>query len=130
MNRKEYHKKWREKNKDKYLEYKKVKAAGYRKDPEKMKKYKLANHKSDLKKRGLTVDEFNKMFMDQGGYCAICGVHQQMFKKRLHVDHCHLTGKVRGLLCANCNHVLGKAKDDIGILSRSIKYLVNYKEKT
>ena len=91
-----------------------------KKYPERLK---LANLRSDLKKLGCTIEMFNQMFADQGGYCKICGLHQSLFKKRLHVDHCHATKRVRQLLCCNCNHLLGKAKDSVEILKSAIKYL-------
>lgn len=105
------------------------------KDLEKFRRYKARNpekvrfnsFKSNLKKKGMTVEEFNQLFSDQGGCCAICGLHQTSFKKRLHVDHCHQTGKVRQLLCANCNHVLGKSKDSIEILRKAIEYLSRHR---
>lgn len=54
-----------------------------------------------LKQRyGITAEEFNEMYDDQEGCCAICF---EPFVKRPHVDHCHDTGKVRGLLCFQCN---------------------------
>ena len=72
---------------------------------------------------GITTDDYNDMFIEQGGSCAICGTHQGELKKRLHVDHCHDTGKVRGLLCDGCNIALGRFKDNLDILHNAIKYL-------
>lgn len=72
---------------------------------------------------GIILEDYNEMFVNQNGCCKICGRHQSEFKKTLCVDHCHTTGKVRGLLCSNCNIVLGQAKDDIEILKSAIKYL-------
>lgn len=56
----------------------------------------------------------------QGGVCAICECPD---KKRLSVDHDHQTGKIRGLLCANCNLALGNFKDDPDRLAKAIVYL-------
>lgn len=79
---------------------------------------------ADLKKlHGITLENYNKMFSEQEGYCAICGRHQVEFKKKLAVDHSHKTGDIRGLLCQNCNTSLGGFQDDIEILKRAIKYL-------
>ena len=72
---------------------------------------------------GITFDEYNDMFIEQGGSCAICGKHQSEMKKSIHVDHCHATGKVRGLLCSNCNTALGLLKEDINIVRNVLKYL-------
>jgi hypothetical protein len=52
---------------------------------------------------GMSVEQFDEMYIKQKGCCAICGKHQSLFKRRLDIDHCHKTGKVRGLLCATCN---------------------------
>jgi hypothetical protein len=75
---------------------------------------------------GITLDDYNQMLFKQNGKCAICNIHHTEFKRALSVDHCHITGKIRGLLCDNCNHILGKAKDNITILKQSIKYLTHY----
>jgi hypothetical protein len=75
------------------------------------------------KSYNLTIDDYNKMFTSQNGCCKICGKHQSEFKKSLSIDHNHQTNEVRGLLCNNCNTILGHAKDDIEILQNAIKYL-------
>ena len=66
----------------------------------------------DLKRfYGITLDDYNRIFIEQTGCCAMCGRHQSEFKKRLAVDHDHKTGKIRGLLCTNCNLKLGILED-------------------
>jgi hypothetical protein len=70
---------------------------------------------------GITDKDWNKLFLEQDGKCAICGRAQG--KTRLHTDHSHITGKVRGLLCENCNHGLGNLKDNPDILRKAIEYL-------
>ena len=72
---------------------------------------------------GITAEDYNNMFIEQGGRCAICGVHQSKLKKILHVDHCHETGVVRGLLCDGCNIAIGRMKDNVDILRNAIEYL-------
>ena len=75
---------------------------------------------------GLSTDEYNAMWNYQNGRCAICNktAHETNSKgNRLHVDHCHDTGKVRGLLCSPCNKGLGQFSDDISRLAGAIKYL-------
>lgn len=57
-----------------------------------------------LAKYNLTHESFQKMLSDQEGKCAICKV---LFGKKINIDHCHDTGRVRGLLCNSCNIVLG-----------------------
>jgi tRNA(Ile)-lysidine synthase TilS/MesJ len=74
-----------------------------------------------LKNRyGITFEEFKEMLEKQDGKCLICGKKPTT---KLHVDHCHNTKKVRGLLCGNCNRMIGIAQHDIGILASAIKYL-------
>jgi hypothetical protein len=71
----------------------------------------------------ITLEEYNKMFEDQDGCCAICGIHQKDLKRTLFVDHNHETGKIRGLLCGTCNMAIGFLKDDTGVLQNAIDYL-------
>ena len=80
-------------------------------------------HDSYLKKYNITSKEFNDFYHKQNGACGICKIPQNKLKKALYVDHCHTTGKVRGLLCGHCNFLLGHAKDNIAILAEAIKYL-------
>ena len=76
---------------------------------------------------GVTVDDYNKMFEDQEGKCAICKKHQIELPKKLHVDHCHKTKKVRGLLCFKCNTAIGHFEDNPEILKNAVEYLENSK---
>lgn len=75
---------------------------------------------------GITLDDYNDMFAEQSGCCFICGVHQSELKISLCVDHCHVTNKVRGLLCRKCNSALGLLGDDINILKKAVQYLEEY----
>ena len=76
------------------------------------------------KKHGISLVEYNELFERQEGKCAICGIHEdQLSKKGLAIDHDHVTNKVRGLLCGNCNRALGFFKDDIEILKKAVDYL-------
>lgn len=84
---------------------------------------------SQLKKKyGITLEEYNKMYNEQEGCCAICDKHSTESKLSLAVDHCHLTGKIRGLLCNVCNSAIGKLKDDEDLLLKAVEYLRKYKE--
>lgn len=67
---------------------------------------------------GISIDEYKKR-MKTSDICQLCGKKH----KKLHYDHCHKTGKFRGILCPNCNHGLGKLGDDIAGLERAIAYL-------
>jgi RNA polymerase-binding transcription factor DksA len=78
--------------------------------------------RSNIKKKfGLTEEAYNQMLAAQGGVCALCG--DPPGKRRLAVDHCHTSGAIRALLCANCNHVLGNAKDNAELLRKAADYL-------
>ncbi len=71
---------------------------------------------------GIEQEDYDRMLEEQDGCCHICG--DPPTKHRLSVDHCHETGTVRGLLCHNCNHGLGKFKDKITLLLGAVKYLL------
>jgi len=73
----------------------------------------------------ITLEDYNVMFTKQDGCCLGCKQHRSLFKRDLCVDHCHTTGKVRGLLCDSCNKALGLIKDDKNILLNLITYLNN-----
>ena len=83
-------------------------------------------HKS-ARNYGITGEQFNEMLEGQNGVCAICERPEtttRMGKLRpLCIDHNHKTGKIRGLLCSNCNQALGKFKDNPETLMRAAKYL-------
>ncbi len=73
-----------------------------------------------LAKYGLTIEDYDRMLREQEFICPICKVEQD---KVMHVDHDHLTGSVRGLLCESCNKGLGFFKDSVDNLRNAIKYL-------
>lgn len=68
----------------------------------------------------LTTEQYEAMFEQQKGLCAICPLP---LKGKGNIDHCHETGKVRGLLCKECNQGLGYFKDNVGVLQKAINYL-------
>ena len=70
----------------------------------------------------LSLGNYNKLFTKQKGKCAICCT-KLVRSKSIHVDHDHITHKIRGLLCHNCNLGLGHFKDRINILKKAIQYL-------
>lgn len=85
------------------------------------------NKDGQLRKNfGITLLDYNAMLKSQLHACAICGRSNGLDKRQLSVDHCHTTGSIRGLLCDNCNHILGKAKDDTAVLRAAITYLDNH----
>ena len=79
-----------------------------------------------LRRTGLTVDEYDKMLENQQGKCAICGGGREKQKYSFSVDHCHATGKIRGILCSNCNAGLGFFKDNPQSLTNAITYLISF----
>lgn len=91
--------------------------------PAKMRKHNLRS------KYGLTIEDYDNMYLLQDGKCGICcgteiGTHKS---KYFGVDHCHQTGKIRALLCAKCNTGLGAFKDNTELLQKAIDYLNYYK---
>ena len=69
---------------------------------------------------GITKEEFYEMMEKQNHQCAICKIS---IDRSSHVDHCHSTGKVRGILCMNCNKGLGFFKDNTENIQSAIEYL-------
>jgi hypothetical protein len=94
----------------------------YAKDPQ---KHMLRQRGHTLKKRyGLTLEDYDAMLAAQGGVCAICsGADPGRGYKYFSVDHDHLTGAVRELLCHQCNVMIGNAKDKVENLESAIRYL-------
>jgi hypothetical protein len=76
-----------------------------------------------LRNYGISLDDHTNMFEKQKGLCAICGKEGDGRWKKLCVDHCHSTGKVRELLCRNCNMMLGQVGDNRGLLLEMVSYL-------
>lgn len=83
--------------------------------------YKASSRRGYLRRTyGLTEAQYSKMVEKQKGLCGIC---EKKSKRRLHVDHCHQTGIIRGLLCLQCNTALGKFQESPVVLSLAIIYL-------
>lgn len=102
-----YGRRWRDENKDKQrANYQRRKSA-----------YRARAIKSEY---GIDVSQFDAMRESQNGACAIC---LEPFTKMPHVDHCHSTGKVRALLCPDCNIGLGRFKDNPSRLEAAAAYL-------
>lgn len=96
------------------------------------------NNKKDVRSRqyfwsikhryNLTKDQYNAMLLEQSGKCAICDTIPKLNRKgentvKMHVDHCHKTGKVRGLLCGKCNSAIGLFEDDTNRMKNAIMYI-------
>ncbi|MEV7492135.1 endonuclease VII domain-containing protein [Streptomyces anulatus] len=76
---------------------------------------------------GITLDQYNEMLAKQDHLCALCGERPDT-DRRMHVDHCHATGKIRALLCHHCNLLLGNAKDSTARLHQAIAYLQRHND--
>ena len=70
---------------------------------------------------GMTIEKKDVMLAAQNNKCAIC--KDELVGKKLHVDHCHTTGKIRAILCHHCNTGLGLFKDSAELLAKAAKYL-------
>lgn len=77
---------------------------------------------------GITFEQWESMREAENYSCMICGITEEETGRSLDVDHCHSTGKVRGLLCNPCNTVLGHARDRIDLLEAAAKYLRTNKD--
>jgi hypothetical protein len=124
--------------KEQYLKhYKKERDNGkkyYQKNKEQILKKQKENHKKYPHKRknsllkygyGITLDDYNKMFEQQKGKCAICKRHQNNLTRTLCVDHDHKTNQVRALLCVTCNTDVSVVEDR---LKEMLKYLNKYRK--
>lgn len=117
-------KKYYEKTKDKFREREKK---WRQENPDK-------SYDTALKyKYGITLEFVNKLKVKQNNKCKLCEKETKLL-----VDHCHTTGKIRGLLCNKCNVALGSFKDNIEVLQKAIDYLkqtndlrdeINYENK-
>lgn len=87
-------------------------------NPEKAKSAAIAT--SRKLRFGISREEYSQMLVNQNNSCAIC---KKEIKWEAHVDHCHTTGKIRGLLCRNCNLGLGGFKDNIDTIRKAIDYV-------
>lgn len=89
----------------------------YRRNKEKQRWYQIKT------KYGIDKEEYNEMLTAQNFSCAICNKHMAECAQPLYIDHCHSTGKVRGLLCCPCNSGIGLMNDDVSLLNKAVKYL-------
>jgi hypothetical protein len=81
------------------------------------------------KKYNITSGEFDIILAAQGGRCKFCLTTKPGGRGTWHVDHDHLTGRVRWLLCANCNRGLGYFRDSITVMKSAIEHLHEYQSK-
>ena len=92
-------------------------------EPKRAAYFKANSDRRRVIKHGVKYEDYLKMFEEQGGVCKICGKEGTGKRSRLNIDHCHTTGRVRGLLCHLCNKGLGCFRDDPRSLAVAIEYL-------
>lgn len=134
--RAEQHRQWRAQNTEKVREWHR----NYNEKPENKKAHRdrerrryhqnqtvreTQNEKRLRRKYNLTQAEYDAKLSEQNGGCAVCG-KQCKTGRALAVDHCHVTGEVRGLLCANCNRAIGWLQDDQTLIRAALEYVVKW----
>ena len=113
---------WRAKDRAKFNQYMREWKSN---NPDKIRRYKWKE------RYNITPEKYTEMLVCQNGRCAICGNEETARHNRsnevqkLAVDHCHVTGRVRGLLCQDCNRGISKFHDDPVRLKNAIKYLTH-----
>lgn len=112
--------KWRRANHDKYVAYLREYHQARKDDPEYRRRRREA---MVFYTYGITPEELDALIEKQGGRCVICSGPPNGPGTRLHIDHCHQTGRVRGLLCAKCNTMIGLADNDPCRLRDAADYL-------
>ena len=131
---------WNKRTPEQREKYLAARRERYANDPELRARIREQNRKyaDDGRKRGarikrefgVTDEQYNSMLQRQDGGCAICGKPEADTRgHKLHIDHCHDTGLVRGLLCASCNTGIGKFRDNISFLDRAIEYLLEARQR-
>lgn len=103
---------WRSKNRERALEIQRQSAL-----------------KRRLRERGVDAELHTLLVARSGGQCEICGASPGGLKTMLSIDHCHETGRVRGLLCDSCNIGIGYFNDDPRKLAAAIRYLAHREDK-
>jgi hypothetical protein len=124
--RREYEKKRRTENGDKLREYHRNYQRKYRDDNrEELQNYWKAHKRGNSlpKLYGITLEQYEERLAAQDAKCAICGACSPGGKGTWHVDHCHSSGEVRGILCHGCNLGLGLFKDNPAALEAAADYL-------
>lgn len=130
---------YRDANREKVREISRRSNAKRRNNPETVKsireyqqRYRQANAetlRANERKRKFGIEhlEYAELYKNQNGVCAVCKNPETATRKgvlkSLAVDHDHKTGKIRGLLCSDCNTGIGKLKDSVEVLQSAIRYL-------
>lgn len=108
----------------------------YRRFALRKKRFPLTEFDGRLRREyGLTIEDYNNILARQNNSCAICKKEETQYDtrtgstKRLAVDHCHKTGKVRSLLCSRCNTVIGYVEESHDILNAMAEYITKHKQE-
>ncbi len=108
-------KKWQQENAERLNAYRRE----YRQRPDR----KAADREYHLKRKyGITIEQYDAMLAAQGGVCAICR-QPRPENRTLHVDHDHVSGEIRGLLCFRCNNALGDFEEQYELFQKAANYL-------
>jgi hypothetical protein len=81
-----------------------------------------------LRQYGLTTADYDRMLAAQDGRCAVCRSPAPLGRGRWHIDHDHVTGQIRGLLCNNCNMGIGYFGDDPEVVAAAASYLARHRQ--
>ena len=100
----------------------------WRKNPDNLKKVIQYRRNAAFKRRyGITLEQYEQMVKDQNNQCLICERQPDGYgapqSRVLSVDHCHTSGKIRGLLCHRCNTALGALREDTDIIKKALAYI-------
>jgi hypothetical protein len=126
-NKKQLERYYNNKNKEKNKSYYQINKEQIQQIKQKLKRTQKNNHL--LRFYNITIEQYEQMLYEQDNKCYICEeLAEDTRKKSLNVDHDHITGKVRKLLCGNCNTSLGLAKENEVILQKMINYLNEHKD--
>ena len=122
--RRQQYLKHKEKRLKQYAEYRNLNRDKIRSKQDKYNKENPIKRKNAMLKYeyGITLDDYNKMFNEQEGKCAICQRHQNELTRTLCVDHDHKTNKVRALLCVTCN-------TDVSVVENRLEEMTKYLNK-
>ena len=113
---------WREDNPDKLQEHSEKKKEDWHALPTEVRQQlSFANHLKGT--YGITPQEHDELMARANNSCEICGKHQSKERKKLNVDHCHVTGKIRGILCTRCNSAIATLGDNEEGVQRAVDYL-------
>lgn len=99
--------------------------------PDRVYNYEAWRESYMFRRYGITFTQAQDLLVAQGGCCAICDKHLTLDNRDLprgehsHIDHCHTTGRVRGILCMHCNQGLGQFRDDPARLHKAASYLTS-----